>query len=58
MLKKTKKVLKDQQGKAKTIDPIPTPVNDVVELGKAIIEDVKDALNGDLDKTKKKGCGE
>ena len=37
-------MLKEQQGKAKTIDPIPTPVNDVVELGKAVIEDVKDIL--------------
>lgn len=58
MLKKTKKVLKEQKVKSTTIGPIPTPVNDAVELGKAIIEDVKDALNGDLDKTKKKGCGE
>ena len=47
MLKKTKKVLKKQQDKAKTIDPVPTPVNDIVELGKAVIEDVKDDMKKD-----------
>lgn len=44
MLDKTKKVLKEQHDKSKTVDPIPTPLNDIVELGKAVIEDAKDAI--------------
>lgn len=44
MLEKTRKVIKKQYDSSKTIDPAPTPLNDMIELGKAVLEDAKDIL--------------
>lgn len=44
MLEKTQKVIKKQICESMTIDPIPVPGKNIVEFGKAVLEDTKDVL--------------